>query len=92
MAGSAYQSCVIGGDTAIAVTNIQAPTQTHIQAITARIHNNNSGSTFNLFWDEFGVVGVTPPSSVTNNHSVFASFTSYGTSVQNVFIASSLHI
>ena len=92
MSGSAYQSAVIGGNTAIAVTDIQAPTSTYIQAITARIHNNNTGSNFTLFWDAFGILGSTPPGSVTNNHSVFASFTSYGTSVQNVFLATATHI
>lgn len=92
MSGSAYQSVVIGGDTAITVANIQAPSATHIQAITARVHNNNSGSNFNLFWDAFGIIGQAPPATVTNNHSVFASFTSYGTNVQNVFLAASSHV
>jgi hypothetical protein len=92
MSGSAYQSCVIAGNTAITVTNIEAPTQTYIQAITARVHNNSTGSNFTLFWDAFGILGSTPPGSVTDNHSVFASFTSYGTSVQNVFLATASHV
>jgi hypothetical protein len=92
MSGSAYQSCVIGSDTTITVTNIEAPTINHIQAITSRIHNNNSGSNFTLFWDAFGILGSSPEATVSNNHSVFASFTSYGTDVQNVFLATASHI
>ena len=92
MSGSAYQSAVIGGATAITVTNIQAPTSTYIQTITARIHNNNSGNSLNLFWDKFGIIGATPPASVADNYSVFASFTSFGTNVQNVFLSTASHV
>lgn len=84
MTGSAYQSCTVTGNTSISVINQVAPTNSHIQVITGRLVSDGAG-THTLAWDSFGTFS-TPPTSLPNNKAVLASFTSYGTSINNVYL------
>jgi hypothetical protein len=87
MAGPAYQSAILSGTTVVTVSNIVAPTTTYIQAISARLQHDYTGSNHTLIWDVFPSVGVEPPLRLNANKSVFASFTSYGATIQDVFVA-----
>jgi hypothetical protein len=92
MSGSAYQSAVITGATTITVKNIKAPTQTYIQAITSRLQSNATGTNYVLTWDAFSYLGSLPPATLVNNKSVFVSFTSFGTTIPNVFAAATSQV
>jgi hypothetical protein len=93
MAGAAYQSAVISGTTAVSVSNIVAPSETTgIRTISARLQHDYTGTQHVLTWEPFSYVGANPPLAIPTGKSLFVSFTSYGATVQNVFVAVSSQV